>query len=124
VIGGTVFGRHCSPICDTTIFSSASSSCSHLDHVFTQLPYALTVAGVVALFGYAPVAYGYSPVLLLPVATVVLIVLVQFAGQPIVQANPPAEETPAKTPAEAAARDGSPRSGEARKPAAAGASKH
>ncbi len=84
VIGGTVFGRHCSPISDTTIFASASSSCSHLDHVFTQLPYALCVGGVVVLFGYAPVAYGYSPVALLPVATLVLILLLQFGGRPVV----------------------------------------
>jgi Na+/H+ antiporter NhaC len=128
VIGGTVFGRHCSPICNTTIFSSAASSCSHLDHVFTQLPYALTVAGVVALFGYAPVAYGYSPVMLLPVATLVLILLIQFGGQPIAQGDAPAEESPAKKDsdggAEPAAQGGSPRSGEARKPAVAGAPKH
>ena len=65
VIGGTVFGHHCSPISETTVLSSASTSCSHLDHVLTQLPYALTVAGVVALFGYVPVAYGHSPVVLL-----------------------------------------------------------
>jgi len=127
VIGGTVFGRHCSPICDTTIFSSAASSCSYLDHVFTQLPYALTVAGVVALFGYAPVAYGYSPVMLLPVATLVLILFIQFGGQPIAQSDAPAEETPAKKAADAAegsAHESSARSGEARKPAIAGAPKH
>jgi Na+/H+ antiporter NhaC len=123
VIGGTVFGRHCSPICDTTIFSSAASSCSHLEHVFTQLPYALTVAGIVALFGYAPVAYGYSPVVLLPVAALVLILLIQFGGQPIVQGDVPAEAMPAKKAADGAAPEGSARSAEARKPATAGAQK-
>jgi Na+/H+ antiporter NhaC len=123
VIGGAVFGRHCSPICDTTILSSASSSCSHLDHVFTQLPYALTVAGVVALFGYVPVAYGYSPVTLLPVGTLVLIVLVQFGGRPIVPADA-SGKTPADKPAEAAEathHEASARSRDARKPAGAAA---
>ncbi len=125
VIGGTVFGRHCSPISDTTIFASASSSCSHLDHVFTQLPYALCVGGVVVLFGYAPVAYGYSPVALLPVATLVLILLLQFGGRPVVT-----EETPAAAPAHAekkadtdapAAGSAPGRPADARKPAAAAA---
>jgi Na+/H+ antiporter NhaC len=82
VIGGTVFGHHCSPISETTILSSASSSCSHLDHVLTQIPYAVTVAVVVAIFGYVPVAYGHSPVVLLPIATTVLFVILQFGGRP------------------------------------------
>ncbi len=84
VIGGTVFGHHCSPISETTILSSASSSCSHLDHVLTQFPYAVTVAIVVAIFGYVPVAYGHSPVVLLPIATTVLFVVLQFGGRPSV----------------------------------------
>ena len=43
---GGVMGDHCSPISDTTIMASAGAHCYHLNHVFTQLPYALTVAGV------------------------------------------------------------------------------
>ena len=39
-------GDHCSPISDTTIMASAGAHCYHLNHVFTQIPYALTVAGV------------------------------------------------------------------------------
>jgi uncharacterized membrane protein len=120
-----VFGRHCSPISDTTIFASASSSCSHLDHVFTQLPYALCVGGVVVLFGYAPVAYGYSPVTLLPVATLVLILLLQFGGRPAVTDETPAA-APAPAPTEKRADTAEPAAGsapgrpaDARKPAAA-----
>jgi len=45
VLGGGVFGDHCSPISDTTIISSLASGCDHLEHVRTQLPYALTAAG-------------------------------------------------------------------------------
>lgn len=51
VLAGAVFGDHCSPISDTTILSSTGASCHHIDHVTTQLPYALAVA-VVAMSGY------------------------------------------------------------------------
>lgn len=49
VLGGGVFGDHCSPISDTTIISSMASASDHIDHVKTQLPYALAAAGVAAL---------------------------------------------------------------------------
>ena len=49
VLAGAVFGDHCSPISDTTILSSAGASCDHIDHVITQLPYALSIAVVAAL---------------------------------------------------------------------------
>ncbi len=52
VLGGGVFGDHCSPISDTTIVSSMASASDHIDHVRTQLPYALT-AGTVAVVLYA-----------------------------------------------------------------------
>ena len=51
VLAGAVFGDHCSPISDTTILSSTGAGSNHLDHVMTQLPYALICAGV-ALVGY------------------------------------------------------------------------
>lgn len=50
VMGGGVFGDHCSPISDTTILSSMASASDHIDHVRTQLPYALVVGGVTAIF--------------------------------------------------------------------------
>lgn len=50
VLGGGVFGDHCSPISDTTIISSMASASDHIDHVKTQLPYTLAAAGVAALF--------------------------------------------------------------------------
>ena len=56
ILAGSVFGDHCSPISDTTILSSTGSQCRHIDHVSTQLPYALTVA-VVCFIGY--VLYGF-----------------------------------------------------------------
>ncbi|WP_051233987.1 Na+/H+ antiporter NhaC family protein [Halomonas halocynthiae] len=51
VLSGGIFGDHCSPISDTTILSSAGSSCDHIDHVRTQLPYAIT-AGVAGITGF------------------------------------------------------------------------
>ena len=45
-LAGSVCGDHCSPISDTTIMSSAGAQCDHINHVSTQLPYALTVAGI------------------------------------------------------------------------------
>ena len=52
VLSGGVFGDHCSPISDTTIVSSMASACDHIDHVRTQLPYALVAgAGSVILYG-------------------------------------------------------------------------
>lgn len=51
VLAGAVFGDHCSPISDTTILSSTGASCHHIDHVMTQLPYAI-VAALIAGVGY------------------------------------------------------------------------
>lgn len=54
VLGGGVFGDHCSPISDSTILSSLASGCDHLTHVRTQLPYALTAGGLaLVLFTFA-----------------------------------------------------------------------
>ena len=50
-LAGAVCGDHCSPISDTTIMASAGGHCEHVNHVSTQLPYALLVA-VICLVGY------------------------------------------------------------------------
>lgn len=55
-LGGSVFGDHCSPISDTTILSSTGAACPHIDHVATQIPYALTVA-VCCVIGYLVSAF-------------------------------------------------------------------
>lgn len=49
VLGGGVFGDHCSPISDTTLISSVATQCDHIDHVRTQLPYALFTGGIATL---------------------------------------------------------------------------
>jgi Na+/H+ antiporter NhaC len=51
VLGGGVFGDHCSPISDTTIISSMASASDHMDHVRTQIPYAL-LGGAATLILY------------------------------------------------------------------------
>lgn len=58
VLDGSIFGDHCSPISDTTIMSSASSSCDLMEHVKTQMPYAVLVAILAVLCGYIPATLG------------------------------------------------------------------
>ena len=58
VLDGAIFGDHCSPISDTTILSATASSCDPLDHVWTQVPYALTCTLLAGLAGYYGVAWG------------------------------------------------------------------
>jgi Na+/H+ antiporter NhaC len=58
-LAGAVFGDHCSPISDTTVLSSAGSGCVHIEHVYTQLPYALLVA-ICALIGYIVAGFTHS----------------------------------------------------------------
>jgi Na+/H+ antiporter NhaC len=58
VLAGAIFGDHCSPISDTTVLSSMSSGCDHVDHVRTQLPYALLVGAVGILLGGLPTGFG------------------------------------------------------------------
>ena len=59
---GAVFGDHCSPISDTTILSSMATASDHLDHVKTQMPYAVTVAFIAIITGFIPAAAGLNPV--------------------------------------------------------------
>ena len=61
IISGATFGDHCSPISDTTILSSLASGADNVDHVQTQLPYALTVGGVAVLFGFLPIGLIPNP---------------------------------------------------------------
>ena len=62
VMAGAVCGDHCSPVSDTTILSSTGAKCDHMDHVTSQLPYALTVA-IATIAGYVVVGFTYSSLL-------------------------------------------------------------
>ncbi len=81
VLGGAVFGDHCSPISDTTVISSTATGCDHLQHVKTQLPYALLVAGVGLVFGIVPVAYGLPWWIAGALAAIVLTLVQQTVGR-------------------------------------------
>jgi len=84
ILGGAVFGDHCSPISDTTILSSMASSCDHVDHVRTQLPYALLGAGLAISIGYLPEAFvGVSPWFLLVVGFVSIAIWSRFVAKPV-----------------------------------------
>ena len=61
VLDGAIFGDHCSPISDTTVLSSIAASCDHLDHVKTQIPYAMVTMAIAALVGYLGTALAYPP---------------------------------------------------------------
>ena len=60
-LAGAVWGDHCSPISDTTVLSSVASGCNHIEHVRTQLPYALLVGGVGLVVGTIPAGFGMAP---------------------------------------------------------------
>jgi Na+/H+ antiporter NhaC len=84
ILAGSVWGDHCSPISDTTVLSSMATSCDHMDHVRTQLPYALLVGVVSVLFAELPVAAGwYGPWAGLVVGAVVLVALFELLSSPV-----------------------------------------
>jgi len=79
VLDGAIFGDHCSPISDTTIMSSISTSCDLMDHVQTQLPYSLFVAAVALLLAYLPSALGLWPGASLGLGVVAIIAVLALA---------------------------------------------
>ena len=70
-LAGAVCGDHCSPISDTTIMSSTGAMCNHINHVTTQLPYAMTVAAV-SFIGYIIAGFIRSAWIILPISLVIL----------------------------------------------------
>ena len=91
VLAGAVWGDHCSPISDTTILSSMASGCDHIEHVRTQLPYALSVGTVAILFGTLPAGFGMPVWVGLLVGGVLLYGLLRVAGTPIPTYTPDRE---------------------------------
>jgi len=80
-LAGAVWGDHCSPISDTTVLSSIASGCDHIEHVRTQMPYAIMVGVVAILFGTIPGAYGLSPWISLIVGAAVLYGVLRYFGR-------------------------------------------
>ena len=83
VLTGAIFGDHCSPISDTTILSSMGSSCNHIDHVQTQIYYAMFVAAVTILIGYIPAGLGVPWYVSIPVGVVVMFVGLRIIGEKV-----------------------------------------
>ena len=83
VLAGSVMGDHCSPISDTTIMSSLASSCNHLQHVSTQMPYALTVGATALLIGVLPTALGLPSWAAFLMGFAVLGLIVRLVGKKV-----------------------------------------
>ena len=71
-LGGAVMGDHCSPISDTTIMASTGAQCHHINHVATQMPYALAVSGV-CFVSYLIAGFLPNVIIALPVAVILMV---------------------------------------------------
>jgi len=83
VLSGAVFGDHCSPISDTTVLSSLASGCDHIEHVATQMPYALLTAIISILICSLPVGFGLPWWIGLIAAIIAIIAAVRVLGTKI-----------------------------------------
>jgi len=81
VLAGAVWGDHCSPISDTTVLSSIASGCDHIEHVRTQMPYALLVGAVAIAVGTIPGGYGLPPWISLLAGAAALIGVLRYFGR-------------------------------------------
>lgn len=81
ILDGAIFGDHCSPISDTTVLSSIATHCDPVDHVTTQVAYALTVVVLACLLGYLGVAFGLPSWLYVPTFAGCALALLYFIGQ-------------------------------------------
>jgi Na+/H+ antiporter NhaC len=86
-LAGAVWGDHCSPISDTTVLSSVASGCDHIEHVRTQLPYALLVGLVGLVIGTIPAGFGLSPWISLVVGVVILALVLKTFGRKAESSN-------------------------------------
>lgn len=83
VLTGAIFGDHCSPISDTTILSSTGAGCDHIEHVRTQIWYALFVGVITVVFGYIPAGLGLSFWIVLPISLVALVIFTMIFGKKV-----------------------------------------
>lgn len=93
IVGGGLFGDHCSPISDTTVLASIGASCDHVDHFETQMPYAVTVAVICGIM-FVLAGLDYSPVML--VVAAVLLAVVVFVYHKLSVKKYGQEKTPGK----------------------------
>ncbi|EHN6893560.1 Na+/H+ antiporter NhaC family protein [Campylobacter upsaliensis] len=83
VLTGAIFGNHCSPISDNVILSSMSAKCDHMEHVRTQIPYALFICAISLFTGYIPAALGLSVWLVLPLNFILITLLLRIIGKKV-----------------------------------------
>ena len=83
ILSGSVLGDHCSPISDTTILSSTASGSDHIDHVRTQLPYALTVGAIALVSGYLLIGYGGNLSISIILGITLSFAAIMIFGKPI-----------------------------------------
>lgn len=103
IMAGSIFGDHCSPISDTTVMSSMATASDHIDHVRTQLPYAMVVALVAIAVGDIPTAFGLHPAFSLVLGIAILYGVLRLFGRTAMEpeAEPTREEV-ARAPVPAA----------------------
>jgi Na+/H+ antiporter NhaC len=80
-LAGAVWGDHCSPISDTTVLSSMAAGCDHIEHVRTQMPYALLVGTAAIAIGTVPGGFGFPPLLSIVLGVSLLFACIRFAGR-------------------------------------------
>ena len=85
VLAGAIWGDHCSPISDTTVLSSTAAACDHVDHVRTQLPYAVLVGAVALVLGSLGTSLGIPHWVALLAGVAVLAAFLLMFGTPVVE---------------------------------------
>jgi Na+/H+ antiporter NhaC len=83
VLAGAVWGDHCSPISDTTVMSSLSAGCDHIEHVRTQLPYAMIAGTSALLFGTVPTSFGLPWWIGMSLGATVVTISLFIVGKPV-----------------------------------------
>ncbi len=83
VLAGAVWGDHCSPISDTTVMSSLSAGCDHIEHVRTQLPYAVLAGTAALLVGTVPTSFGVPWWIGMLGSAAVTAIALRLLGQPV-----------------------------------------
>lgn len=83
VLAGAVWGDHCSPISDTTVISALASQCDVVDHVRTQLPYALFLGAIAIVLGFLPVGFGLPWWVAFPLTIAGALAGLRLIGRPL-----------------------------------------
>ncbi len=83
ILTGAIFGDHCSPVSDTTIMASMSCKVNHIDHVRTQMPYALTFGIISIVFGYLPAGFFVNPFLLMIPQIAIAFLIFRYFGKKV-----------------------------------------